>query len=207
MRRSISVISSAYRLGKLSSAFQPPPLCRISLEFPPQTSSYLTRTFASSSSSSSSKGDSSGSSSESGGREPPSAKGFIPRLLDSVRDEIKKSKELQENLERLRKDRDRMEQSDVAKQARIKWEVTQAEMKTHSERLLDLMKKLEEATRKQIAEIKATKYGDTSLKLYRDAMETIEKGANYVGDMEAMKKVGDGARAIKREIDEIALSR
>ncbi|CAI5440480.1 unnamed protein product [Caenorhabditis angaria] len=142
---------------------------------------------------------------------PSPKKGFLNNLIDNVRDEMQKNKELQEHQQQLRARMQELNESDALKDARKKFELVEKEtlkssevVKIKIEELSEHMKKMVQEIQKTEAGKKMTEAGEEALKQARKAAEQMEKVAEKVGDTEVYKHVSTSMKTVKDEIDSIA---
>ncbi|WKX88324.1 hypothetical protein Q1695_008178 [Nippostrongylus brasiliensis] len=141
---------------------------------------------------------------------PPQRKGFLGNLIDNVKEELEKNKELQEHQKQLRKRMEELNDSEALKDARKKFEVVEKEtlkssqvVKAKIEELSDQLSKLIHEVQKTEAGKKMTAAGTEALKQARIAAEHVEKIAEKVGDTEVYKHVSTSMKTVKDEIDNI----
>ncbi|CAB3407073.1 unnamed protein product [Caenorhabditis bovis] len=142
---------------------------------------------------------------------PQPRKGFLNNLIDNVKEEMQKNKELQEHQKQLRERMQQLNESDALKDARKKFEIVEKEtlksseiVKVKIEELSEHMKKMVQEIQKTEAGKKMTEAGEEALKQARKAAEQIEKVAEKVGDTEVYKHVSTSMKTVKDEIDGIA---
>ncbi|CCD71993.1 putative mitochondrial import inner membrane translocase subunit tin-44 [Caenorhabditis elegans] len=142
---------------------------------------------------------------------PAPKRGFLNNLIDNVRDEMQKNKELQEHQQQLKARMQELNESDALKDARKKFEIVEKEtlkssevVKQKIEELSDHMKKMVHEIQKTEAGKKMTEAGAEALKQARKAAEHVEKVAEKVGDTEVYKHVSTSMKTVKDEIDNIA---
>ncbi|KJH42746.1 hypothetical protein DICVIV_11253 [Dictyocaulus viviparus] len=141
----------------------------------------------------------------------PQRKGFIAKLVDNVKEELEKNKELQEHQRMLRKRMEELNDSEALKDARRKFnmkldlglpcvaslqEIVEKETLKSSELVKAKLDELSEQISKMIKEVqkteagkKITAAGAEALKQARFAAEHVEKLAEKVGDTEVYKQV------------------
>uniref|UniRef100_A0A158PAG7 Tim44 domain-containing protein n=1 Tax=Angiostrongylus cantonensis TaxID=6313 RepID=A0A158PAG7_ANGCA len=140
----------------------------------------------------------------------PQRKGFLGNLIDNVKEELEKNKELQEHQKQLRKRMEELNDSEALKDARRKFEIVEKEtlkssqvVKAKLDELTDQLSKMIKEVQKTEAGKKITAAGTEALKQARLAAEHVEKIAEKVGDTEVYKNVSASMKTVKDEIDTI----
>ncbi|CAJ0963780.1 unnamed protein product, partial [Mesorhabditis belari] len=141
---------------------------------------------------------------------PPGKKGFLGNLVDNVREELERNKELQESKKKLNERMQELNDSEALKEARKKFDIVEKEsfkssevIKVKMQELTDQMTKMVREIQKTEAGKKLTAAGEEALKQARAAAEQIEKVAEKVGDTEVYKTVSTGVKTVQKEIDNI----
>ncbi|CAJ0562357.1 unnamed protein product, partial [Mesorhabditis spiculigera] len=141
----------------------------------------------------------------------PGRKGFLGNLIDNVKEELERNKELQDSKKKLNERMKELNDTEALKEARKKFEIVEKESVKSSEVIKVKMQELTEQMTKLVHEIqkteagkKLTAAGEEALKQARVAAEQIEKVAEKVGDTEVYKTVSTGVKSVKKEIDDIA---
>ncbi|RCN30876.1 Tim44-like domain protein, partial [Ancylostoma caninum] len=140
----------------------------------------------------------------------PQRKGFLGNLIENVKEELEKNKELQDHQRQLRKRMEELNESEALKDARRKFEIVEKETLKSSEVVKAKLEELSEQLTKMIKEVqkteagkKMTAAGAEALKQARLAAEHVEKIAEKVGDTEVYKQVSTSMKTVKDEIDTI----
>lgn len=142
---------------------------------------------------------------------PPRPPGFFQKLVDSIKQDMSKSKEMQQHLKKFREETDKLELTDNIKKMREKFE--KMEPTTKSTVIKD---KMEGFYKDTIEEAKKSEYvkkaGSTvssaaeSLgKTAAGAAESFGKTGENLSRTEAFKTVSRGMKAVKEEIDDSTL--
>ncbi|KAJ1365680.1 hypothetical protein KIN20_026090 [Parelaphostrongylus tenuis] len=131
----------------------------------------------------------------------PQRKGFLGNLIDNVKEELEKNKELQEHQRQLRKRMEELNDSEALRDARRKFELVEKEtlkssqiVKAKLEELTDQLSKMIKEVQKTEAGKKITAAGTEALKQARLAAEHVEKIAEKVGGYRGLQE--------RRNIDE-----
>ncbi|PAV83374.1 hypothetical protein WR25_16112 [Diploscapter pachys] len=142
---------------------------------------------------------------------PTPKKGFINNLIDNLKDEMEKNKELQDHQKQLKQRMQELNESDALKDARKKFELVEKETLKNSQVVRQKIEELSEQISRMVKEIEKTEAGKKlseagkeALKQARAAAENVEKMAEKVGDTEVYKQVSSSMKNVKDEIDTIA---
>lgn len=139
--------------------------------------------------------------------------GFLGNLMDNIREEMQKNKDLEANLKKLKAETERLEQSEALQKAREKYQLVERETFRSSQVLKEkleelrqqLIKTMEEAKSTELGQ-KAVKYSEDVAKTAREAAETLSKSAEALSANPTYKSVAEGMKTVKKEIDDITLS-
>ncbi|GMR53553.1 hypothetical protein PMAYCL1PPCAC_23748, partial [Pristionchus mayeri] len=142
---------------------------------------------------------------------PPGRKGFLGNLIDNVKEEMEKNKELQRNKDELNKRMQELNDSEALKDARRKFEIVEQERLKSSEVVKQKVEQIGEEMKKMLAEIQKTETGkklsaagEEALKQAKAAAEQVEKLAEKVGDTQVYKHVSTTMETVKKEVDSVA---
>ncbi|XP_014253970.1 mitochondrial import inner membrane translocase subunit TIM44 [Cimex lectularius] len=135
--------------------------------------------------------------------------GFFSKLIEDVKQEMAKNKEMKESLKKFREEAQKLEQSDALQKARMKFHAVESEASKSSEVLkekLDTLKGkvsdvLEEAGKSEIAK-KAGQIGAEIGKTARGAAESLSERGQQIGKTGAFQKISETAAAVKKELDQ-----
>ncbi|KAL5004627.1 hypothetical protein ScPMuIL_018083 [Solemya velum] len=145
----------------------------------------------------------------SGGR-----RNFLVQLVENIKQEMSKNKEMKESLEKFREEREKLEQSEALKKARSKYESIEAETVKSSAALKktfgDIRGKISEISE----EIEKTEFAKKGKEITEElgksagkAAETISKSGEQFGKSATFRTITESVKAVKEEFDESALSR
>nr|CAD7594777.1 unnamed protein product [Timema genevievae] len=134
---------------------------------------------------------------------------FFSQLVENIKQDMTKNKEMKENLKKFREEANKLEQSDALKKARQKFEVVESEASKGSEVLKEkfgtikdkVQEAIEEASKSDIAK-KAGQITEEIGKSARGAAETISEKGQQFGKSGAYKTMSQTAQAVKKELDE-----
>lgn len=139
--------------------------------------------------------------------------GFFSKVLENIKSEMEKNKEMKDNLKKFREEAQKLEESEALKAARHKFNTVESEASKSSEVLKDNLDKirgkvseaLDEASKTEIAK-KAGKIGEELGKTARGMGETIAEKGQKLGETGAFKGISEATKAVKQEIDSQGIS-
>uniref|UniRef100_A0A4W3I232 Mitochondrial import inner membrane translocase subunit TIM44 n=1 Tax=Callorhinchus milii TaxID=7868 RepID=A0A4W3I232_CALMI len=124
-------------------------------------------------------------------------KGFLSGLLENIKQELTKNKEMKDSIKRFREEAKRLEESDALQQARQKYKNIESETLRTSGSLdevskSDLGKKIKEGV-------------EEAAKSAKQSAESVSKSSEKIGKTMAFKAISQSVESVKKEIDESAL--
>lgn len=135
---------------------------------------------------------------------------FIQQVIDNIRQDFKKNKEMKESLKKFREETQKLEESDALKKAREKFDHIEAETASVRKTLEDIQgkvsKTVEELQKTEIVK-KGREIGGEFSKTAGKAAETLSKSGEQLSRTAAFKTVSEGVKAVKQEFDDVTLSR
>ncbi|XP_041452405.1 mitochondrial import inner membrane translocase subunit TIM44 isoform X1 [Drosophila obscura] len=131
--------------------------------------------------------------------------GFFSQLIDNVRSEMDKSKEIKDNIRKFREEAQKLEESDALKSARQKFNIVESEAQKSSSKLkeqLDAFKDkmgdvLDDASKSDLAK----KVSEELSKKAKGVSDTISDTSGKLGQSGAFQAISDTTRIIKKEMD------
>ncbi|XP_040173504.1 mitochondrial import inner membrane translocase subunit TIM44 [Anopheles arabiensis] len=134
--------------------------------------------------------------------------GFFSQVVDNIKQEMEKNKEMKENLKKFREEAQKLEQSDALKAARQKFNTVESEASKSSEVLKENLDKvrgrlteaLDEASRTDLAR-KAGKLGEELGKTARGMGETLAEKGQVIGQSGAFRGISETAKVVRQEMD------
>ncbi|XP_052866338.1 mitochondrial import inner membrane translocase subunit TIM44-like [Anopheles cruzii] len=140
----------------------------------------------------------------SAGRRP----GFFSQVVDNIRQEMQKSKEIKENVKKFREEAQRLEQSDALQAARKKFNTVESEASKGGEALKENLDKLrgrvteafDEASRTELGR-KAGQLGEDLSRKARDVSETLAEKGQVLGQSGAFRGISETAKVVRDELD------
>uniref|UniRef100_T1IUB9 PX domain-containing protein n=1 Tax=Strigamia maritima TaxID=126957 RepID=T1IUB9_STRMM len=139
----------------------------------------------------------------------PTRKNFLSQLIDNIKQDVEKNKEMKESLKKFREEAEKLEQSDALQKARQKFQTLESETSKGSEvlkqKLLGFKDKLqetfEEAQKTDLAK-RAGQITEELAKSAKGAAESVSETGHKLGQNPAFKSITEGVKAVKQEIDD-----
>ena len=133
-------------------------------------------------------------------------KGFYSRVIENIRNEWSQNKEIKENLEKFRKETQKLEETEALKQAREKYKKVEEESLKDVNEVLQtardsLKSRVEKAKEAEIFK-KTIKLSDTISNKAKDAAEGISKQGEYLKETAAFKKMSEASKTVERELND-----
>uniref|UniRef100_A0A182T010 Mitochondrial import inner membrane translocase subunit TIM44 n=1 Tax=Anopheles maculatus TaxID=74869 RepID=A0A182T010_9DIPT len=134
--------------------------------------------------------------------------GFFTQVIDNIKQEMEKNKEMKENLKKFREEAQKLEQSDALKAARQKFNTVESEASKSSEVLKENLDKirgrmteaLDEASKTDLAR-KAGQLGEELSKTARGVGETLAEKGQVIGQSGAFRGISETAKVVRQEMD------
>ncbi|KAL8610761.1 hypothetical protein ACOMHN_016744 [Nucella lapillus] len=137
-------------------------------------------------------------------------KGFFQQVIDNVKQEFTKNKEMKESLKKFKEETQKLEDSDALKKAREKFDSIESESASLRKALEDIKGKVsgtvEELQKTELMR-KSQEIGKELGKTAGKAADTLSKSGEHISKTAAYKSVSEGVKAVKQEFDDVALSR
>ncbi|KAI2808279.1 Mitochondrial import inner membrane translocase subunit TIM44 [Blomia tropicalis] len=135
--------------------------------------------------------------------------GFFGQVLDNIKQEFEKNKEMKENLKKFREEAQKLEDSDALKKARKKFENIEAETSKGSQQIIEQIDSLKQKLSKSIEEAQKTELGRKGLEAAEGISKQAKKAAEQIEQIsksEAFQTVSKTVKTVKEEIGETPLS-
>lgn len=135
-------------------------------------------------------------------------KGFFATIVDNIKEDIAKNKEMKESLKKFREEAEKLENSEALQAARKKFHTVESEASRSSEVLKDTLEGIkgkvhdvfEEAGKSDIAK-KAGKITEGISKSAREVGETISDTSQKLGQSSAFKTISQATEVVRSEIN------
>ncbi|XP_020780353.1 mitochondrial import inner membrane translocase subunit TIM44 isoform X1 [Boleophthalmus pectinirostris] len=137
-------------------------------------------------------------------------KGFLGELLDNIKQELNKNKEMKENIKKFREEAKKLEESDALKQARRKYKTIESETVKTSEVLKKKLENLTETVKEGLEEVSRTEIGkkikegvEEAAKTAKTSAETVSKSGEKLGKTSAFQAISQSVESMKKEIGDL----
>ncbi|XP_075977055.1 mitochondrial import inner membrane translocase subunit TIM44 [Anticarsia gemmatalis] len=136
-----------------------------------------------------------------------SRKGFFSSIIENIKEDIAKNKEMKENIKRFREEASKLENSEALQAARRKFHAVESEASKSSEVLKETLEGIkgkmehviEEASKTDIAK-KAGKITEDLSKTAKGAAESIADKSQKLGQTSAFRTISQATAVVKEEI-------
>ncbi|XP_075708684.1 mitochondrial import inner membrane translocase subunit TIM44 [Rhinoderma darwinii] len=140
-------------------------------------------------------------------------RGFLGGLLDDIKQELSKNKEMKENIKKFREEAKKFEESDALQQARRKFKSIESETMKTSEVFKKKFEEITDTVKESIDEVGKSDLGrkiregvEEAAKTAKHSAESVSKGGEKLGKTTAFKVITQGVETVKKEIDESILA-
>ncbi|XP_063771229.1 mitochondrial import inner membrane translocase subunit TIM44 isoform X2 [Pseudophryne corroboree] len=140
-------------------------------------------------------------------------RGFLAGLLDNIKQELSKNKEMEENIKKFREEAKKFEESDALQQARKKFKTIESETMKTSEVFKKKFGEISETVKESLDEVSKSDLGrkiregvEEATKTAKHSAESVSKGGEKLGKTAAFKVISQGVETVKKEIDESVLA-
>ncbi|XP_073450924.1 mitochondrial import inner membrane translocase subunit TIM44 isoform X3 [Aquarana catesbeiana] len=141
-----------------------------------------------------------------------SRRGFLAGLLDNVKQELSKNKEMEENIKKFREEAKKLEESEALQHARKKFKTIESETMKTSEVFRKKFGELSDTMKESLDDVTRSDFGrkiregvEEAAKTAKHSAESVTKGGEKLGKTAAFKVISQGVETVKREIDESVL--
>ncbi|GIY89283.1 mitochondrial import inner membrane translocase subunit TIM44 [Caerostris darwini] len=136
-------------------------------------------------------------------------KGFFARVVDNIKEDMSRNKEMKENLRKFREEAEKLEKSEALQKARKKYKTIEKETFRSSEQIKEQLESLkgkikeglEEAQKSEIGK-KGKEITDELTKSAKIAAEAIAKQSEELGKKAPLRAVAEGVKTVKEHIEE-----
>ncbi|KAM4889207.1 mitochondrial import inner membrane translocase subunit TIM44 isoform 2-T2 [Thomomys bottae] len=139
-------------------------------------------------------------------------KGFLSGLLDNIKQELAKNKEMKESIKKFRDEAKKLEESDALQEARRKYKTIESETVRTSEAIRKKLGELTGTVKESLDEVTKSDLGrriregvEEAARTAKQSAETMSKGGEKLGRSAAFKALSQGVESVKKEIDETVL--
>ncbi|XP_010792541.1 mitochondrial import inner membrane translocase subunit TIM44-like [Notothenia coriiceps] len=139
---------------------------------------------------------------ERGGGRGGGRKGFMGELLDNIKQELNKNKEMKDNIKKFREEAQKLEESEALKQARRKFKTIESETVKTSDVLRKKLGNISESVKEGLEEVSRTDIGkkikdgiEEAAKSAKTSAESVSKGGEMLGKTGAFRAISQEARS------------
>ncbi|XP_042198686.1 mitochondrial import inner membrane translocase subunit TIM44 [Callorhinchus milii] len=139
-------------------------------------------------------------------------KGFLSGLLENIKQELTKNKEMKDSIKRFREEAKRLEESDALQQARQKYKNIESETLRTSGVFKKKLEEFSETVKESLDEVSKSDLGkkikegvEEAAKSAKQSAESVSKSSEKIGKTMAFKAISQSVESVKKEIDESAL--
>lgn len=143
----------------------------------------------------------------------PGRRGFLAGLLEDIKQELSKNKDMKENIKKFREEAKKFEESDALQQARRKFKTIESETMKTSEVFKKRIEEITDTVKESIDEVGKSNIGrkiregvEEAAKTAKHSAESVSKGGEKLGKTAAFKVITQGVETVKKEIDESILA-
>lgn len=133
-------------------------------------------------------------------------------LLDNIKQELAKNKEMNESIKKFRDEAKKLEESDALQEARRKYKSIESETVRTSEAIKKKLGELTGAVKESLDEVSKSDLGrkikegvEEAARTAKHSAESVSKGGEKLGKTAAFKAISQGVESVKKEIDESVL--
>ncbi|XP_060231870.1 mitochondrial import inner membrane translocase subunit TIM44 [Meriones unguiculatus] len=139
-------------------------------------------------------------------------KGFLSGLVANIRQELARSKEMRESIQRFRDEARRLEDSAALREARRKYKSIESETVRTGEALKKKLGELTGSVRESLDEAGRSALGrrlregvEEAARSARHSAETVSRGGEKLGRSAAFRAISQGVESVRKEMDRSAL--
>ncbi|KAK2489674.1 hypothetical protein MC885_009838 [Smutsia gigantea] len=139
-------------------------------------------------------------------------KGFLSGLLDNIKQDLAKNKEMKESIKKFRDEARKLEESDALQEARRKYKTIESETMRTSEVIRRKLGEITGSVKESLDEVSRSDLGrkikegvEEAAKTAKQSAESVSKGGEKLGRTAAFKALSQGVESVKKEIDESVL--
>lgn len=135
--------------------------------------------------------------------------GFFNQVLENIKQEFEKNKEMKENLKKFREEAQKLEESDALKKARKKFENIEAETSKGGQQIIEQIDSFKQKLGKGFEEVQKTEIGRKGKEAAEEISKQAKKAAEQIEQLsksEAFQTVSKTVKTVKDEIGETPLS-
>ncbi|GBM64398.1 Mitochondrial import inner membrane translocase subunit TIM44 [Araneus ventricosus] len=140
---------------------------------------------------------------------PPQRKSFFSRVVENIKEDIAKNKEMKENLKKFREEAEKLEKSEALQKARQKYKTIEKETFRSSEQIKEQLESIKGKIKEGLEEAQKSEIGKRSREITEEltksakiAAEAIAKQGEELGKKAPIRAVAEGVKTVKEQIEE-----
>lgn len=133
-------------------------------------------------------------------------------LLDNIKQELAKNKEMKESIKKFRDEAKKLEESDALQEARRKYKSIESETVRTSEAIKKKLGELTGTVKESLDEVSKSDLGrkikegvEEAARTAKQSAESVSKSGEKLGKTAAFKAISQGVESVKKELDESVL--
>lgn len=133
-------------------------------------------------------------------------------LLDNIKQELAKNKEMKESIKKFRDEAKKLEESDALQEARRKYKTIESETVRTSEAIKKKLGELTGTVKESLDEVSKSDLGrkikegvEEAARTAKQSAESVSKSGEKLGKTAAFKAISQGVESVKKELDESVL--
>ncbi|GFY42600.1 mitochondrial import inner membrane translocase subunit TIM44, partial [Trichonephila inaurata madagascariensis] len=143
----------------------------------------------------------------------PERKGLFTRIVENIKEDINRNKEMKENLKKFREEAEKYEKSEALQKARQKYKLIEKETYRSSEQIKEQFSSLKGKIKEGLEEAQKSEIGKRSMEITEElaksakiAAEAIAKQGEELGKRAPMRAVAEGVKTVKEQIEEAQMT-
>ncbi|XP_042911761.1 mitochondrial import inner membrane translocase subunit TIM44 isoform X2 [Parasteatoda tepidariorum] len=143
----------------------------------------------------------------------PQRKGFISQIVDNIKEDLNRNKEMKENLKKFREEAEKLEKSEALQNARKKYKLIEKETSKSTEQIKEQLESLKGKLKEGLNEAQKSEIGRKSREITEEfaksakmAAEAIAKQGEELGKSTPMRAVAEGVKTVRDQIEEAQIT-
>ncbi|GFR05613.1 mitochondrial import inner membrane translocase subunit TIM44 [Trichonephila clavata] len=143
----------------------------------------------------------------------PERKGLFSRIVENIKEDINRNKEMKENLKKFRAEAEKYEKSEALQKARQKYKLIEKETYRSSEQIKEQFSSLKGKIKEGLEEAQKSEIGKRSMEITEElaksakiAAEAIAKQGEELGKKAPIRAVAEGVKTVKEQIEEAQMT-
>ncbi|XP_016287762.2 mitochondrial import inner membrane translocase subunit TIM44 isoform X2 [Monodelphis domestica] len=139
-------------------------------------------------------------------------KSFFSGLIENIKQELAKNKEMKESIKKFRDEAKKLEESDALQEARRKYKTIESETVKTSEVIRKKFGAFTGSVKESLGEVSKSDLGrkilegmEEAAKTAKQSAESVSRGGEKLGKTAAFKAISQGVETVKKELDQSVL--